>query len=649
MANRKHHPHLLDYSLWATVNVDLLEEEDRRRYLRLEPAVKAACDRIKTGVIMERFGVSASHITYLLDRCTSMDPDDGRLRGFRALVRTSQNARYVRKSELNPDKNGHGLAGAFHKLLDECPKARQWLHARLKPGGGTRYQAAGLPLFVIHQDFLDELRKHGRTADQYPFNVKRQGYEALCSYVKALIESGDTDAAIARFGKHALDGKDRNASKRSFFDPIVSFERAATDEWELPAIGTLTIVIGDEEVEVPLERSFFCPIVDFRQFAVLGWALTVPGRFNRFDVLHAFECAIAPPKRKRPKIFADLPKLNGQGLPALVVPHARGCRISSLTLDNHMVHLANDVLRGLRRRTGVIISFGQVKRWITRFVVEGLFSELQRRIGTVASTTGSGPDDPAVDDPVGKAVRYKITIGALRDLLGELVDQHNASRRRALFSATSNEVIARDCNPSQRFSILPRWSEEFMRDPKIAIEREYPTVRGNLATGAHPYVELDGEEYTNNVLMQSWEMIGHVLEIQIRGDFRTVKAFRMDGTEFGDLTVSGKYSKTPHTRDTRKAINKAVKADQFMRRATDPVRHYQNKQAEVALAAAKGQRRPKITKAGGRLFASLQVNANPANPPGVKYPVKVPQPAKSIKAKPRNRRERFGKGGSSDV
>ena len=641
MASRRFAPELLDYSKWPTVDVRLLAEPQGVRYLRLSGAVKAACDGVRSSEIKRRFGISRSLLHYHLARCISEDAD-GRPKGWRALALTTEREPYVRQAGLKAGPNGDGLSGAFGLLLRECPKVKQWLNARIKPDDGTKFQAAGLDLALIHQEFLTKLRKAGRRADQYPFTTRRHGYEALCAYVRKRIAEGDDDAARAKYGDQATARAGRNSGKIGLVRPMVAYERAAYDEYRCPDIETVTIEVEEgEQIELPLSRGWFCPIVDFKTAAILGWTYSIAGRFRAFELLKSFENAIHPPPRIKHPAFKDLEPLEDEGLPAAVVPAAAGRRICGLVVDNHLTHLANSVVVDLRRRSGVSISFGKVHSWVERSVVEGIFAEFQRVLKRLASTTGSGPSDPNVRDPVEKAVRYRIRAADVSALFDQLVARHNARRRRALMMATPNEAIAADWADSARLQIVPKYSSSFVDNPCIAVEVEWPTVRGSRKHHRTPYVQIDEVEYTNDLLRQSWSMLGKKLCVYIRGDFRTVRAFREDGTEFGVLHVSGVWAISPHTREVRKEINRLYRDQVFKDRSSDPVATYQHHLAGIAIQKGRGKRRPKITREAGKLARSLTVAGGPGDPPEYRYVLPAPSAPAPAQVKPRGRREFF--------
>ncbi len=609
MGNRNCAPELLDTSYWPSVNIELLSQKELDRFNRCKNAVQAACDGIKSGEITKRFGVSSSLLSYYIKRCTRI-ASDGRLVGFRALVKGSERIEYTRTIEsTNHGYRGAGLAGAFSQLLFRYEKSAAWLALKLEPNDERKVQPGSLNISGLHQQFLDQLKTEGCTDAEYPFITKRCGYEAFAAFINKSINEGNAALAVMKYGKSAAQAPGRNSGKIALLRPLFPFERVAYDEYELPNISTIEITTDDGNFSVPLSRSWFCPVVDFDCFAILGYSLSIAQNFNSGNLIQAFENSINPPPFVEHKFFDDLPHLSGQGLPSETVPNVKGRRISILCLDNHLAHFSNSVLIGLRKKTGIAITYGKVHSWIERNVVERIFSILQRRLEKLASTTGSGSSDFRVNDPVGNAVKFRINLTQLNALIENIVRRYNAQRLPAIFGATPNEKVARDWSDHARLQIVPKYLENFVNDSKISIESKWVTVRGDRAVHRTPYIQLDNVPYTNDILRQSWNLIGKKLLVEIRNDYRTVLAFREDGTEFGKLSVSGAWALHPHTKEIRKEIFQLIRAGEFDARSSDPVLHYQDKLAREALKSNKSGRKPRLTSEANKLARAIQVDS----------------------------------------
>lgn len=605
MHTRKYSPELLDTSKWPTVDTSLLSESDRIRYMKLEGAVKAWCNEEKPSSINKRFGVSRSLLFYYLQRCTA-NHSDGRLMGFRALIPNSERKQYISVAEeRNITEMGAGYAGAFHQLLAKHPSCSNWLEKQLDPQKSS-INPGGLNLTSLHSGFLTQLKKAGVSVQEYPFTTVRNGYSALCAYVRKRIAEGDDRWALMKYGENSQIYPKKNSGKISLFRPLYPFERVAYDEYQLPDIATVSIVTDDEEeAEVPISRAYFCPLVDFASESVLGYSFAIGRSFSSKNIGKAFECAINPPLVQEHPAFSNFAKLDGEGFPTSVIPGVKGRRFGTLCLDNHLSHLSNSVVIDLRNRVGVTITYGAVRSWIERNVVERIFSELQLELSRLPSTTGSGIGDIKVSNPVGQAVKHKIRVKDLLALVHKLVARHNAITRPGLYGLSPNVCIAKSWGATSRLQIVPLYSDDFIQSPQISVEKELVTVRGDRSKGRVPYVQLDEVEYTNDYLRQNWSMIGKKLIVHIVEDFRSVVAYRPEGTEFGRLSVSGGWAVRSHTRETRKQINRLRKDGKMDYRSGDPVGSYIEYLAEIALKTTKNKKTPKITREANALARVL--------------------------------------------
>ena len=560
-----------DYKTWPSVDTSALSEADKCRYIKLHDAIVDVCQGSLPRTICNRYGISKSLMAYYLDRCLKTHPD-GKIFGFRALISYSRSEDYRRHADIDHKYSRYGFSGAFSKIMIDNPGIEEWLISQLE---GKRVAGIGVKISSLHQEFLNELRNSGFKTNQYPFTTSRHAYEAFSVHVKKLLSSDNSAMHSTFWGEGASQGGGRN-EKSAILKPVVSLERCAYDEYSLPSITTIQVSLDYESAEIPLSRLYFCPVVDYFSAAILGFSLSIGRGFNSSDISKAFEFFISPIEYKEDIIFSGSEKLSGEGFPAEAIPFFKGRRISNLCLDNHLSHLANSVVVELRSRTGISVTFGPVNSWINRYVVEGIFSELQEDLRVLPSSTGSGPRDPLVADPVSKALKYKIHINYIIALVNKLCRRHNAQRRRALMSLTPNERISIDWDDESRFSIVPKYSGDFLMEPEISVEKIWVTVRGNQSKSRSPYIQLDEVQYTNDILRQSWCLIGEKLCVHIKGDYRTVKAFKEDGGYFGVLSVSGVWALTPHGREDRKEINRLYREGVFTDRTTDPVRMFQN-------------------------------------------------------------------------
>lgn len=630
-------PEALEYPKWPGVNPDLLPKEKKERFFRLKSAIEAACDGVKSSAICKKYGVSRAEIHHFLNRCTAVHPD-GRLWGYRALVKGCRQASFHRRTAAvqSEGDDGAGLAGAFMQLLEQHPKVKTLISKATGGMDSKRYKEAGLNLLSLHQSMKTLLKEEGVLPHMYPFNTKNQGYISLTKYIGALIAKGGNAPAAARYGSSAVDGLQSGTGKKGVFQPRHPLEAVAYDEQQLPFIGTLVIEADGKEIDVPLHRGYLCLMASMKNGAILGYSISIVSRFRTLDLLNTFETFLKPWVPRKLTI-PGLKYREGAGLPSGVVPQIRGQRIGILNLDNHLTHWANPVVGHLRRRTGAIIRFGKVKQWIARAAVEGIFAELQKRgFSRLLSTTGSGPDDPAVKDPVVQAVKHKIRMEHLLEILDVLIANHNALERRSLWNKTPNEDLAFHYGEGRDIDIVPRFEETFLQDPQVAVEIVVATVRGSRKDGRRPYIQLDYGHYTNDILQQSWAMLGQRLQVHIQGDYRKVRTFREDGTEFGVLAVTGHWAQSFHTREVRKEINQLHDEKIIDKYAEDPIIAYTEYKAHEAIRDHK-KKKQKLTRAAGDLAQAMHAAPDPA----YRYQIKDKDAEELPRLKARGRKDFF--------
>lgn len=606
MMQREMSTDLLNYREWPAVDEHSLPDKLRERFSRLKSAVEACIDGVKSSEIQKRFGVSNQYLHYLLSRCAAIH-FDGRPWGYRSLRKYQHQIGYTRKKapKACEGTDGKGLSGSWSQLVVRNETVRTLIFKAIEPAIHSNTKEAGLNIAALHGRIIRALADAGWT--EYPMATKNMGYVALTKFIKKLIAAGHAGAAESAFGGACFDALQAMTNKHGLMRPRRAFDVVCYDEQTLPFIGTIEIEIDGVPIEVPLHRCYLCLMVDEKSFASLGYQVTIDDRIRARDLLCSYEMALTP---WQPKVLSvsTLSYLPGAGLPSGVVPEAQGRRIRILKLDNHLTHYAQSVTGHLRSRAGVILTFGRVRHWISRHVVEGLFAELQKRgFRRLPSTTGTGPTDPAVANPVGKAIERKMRWDDLLELIDVLLANHNAIRRRGLKMKTPNETIGLDFAPNSSGSVVPLMSSERRSDPQIAVEVIKRIVRGSRKRGRRPYVQIDGARYTSDLLSESWAMVGKPLHLHVRGDFRKVRAFLITGEEFGPLEVEGHWGMEFHTRQVRQEINRLHREDVLKRRCQgDDVANYMDHLARQATHGKRGKQPPKLSSSANRLAAALR-------------------------------------------
>jgi hypothetical protein len=140
-------------------------------------------------------------------------------------------------------------------------------------------------------------------------------------------------------------------------------------------------------------------------------------------------------------------------------------------------------------------------------------------------------------------------------------------------------------------------------------------VRGYLALGVRPHINLYGVRYTNMVLASSAQLIGQSLRVYINADdLRCVRAFLADGSELGVLDAQGAWRVLPHNLTLRREILKAKNSRSSGHMAAEnPIDAY----VQTKVAAANRSRRAASDAARTlRLLANAPTAKTPAGPLG---------------------------------
>jgi hypothetical protein len=140
-------------------------------------------------------------------------------------------------------------------------------------------------------------------------------------------------------------------------------------------------------------------------------------------------------------------------------------------------------------------------------------------------------------------------------------------------------------------------------------------VRGYLALGVRPHINLFGVRYTNMVLASSAQLVGQSLRIYINADdLRCVRAFLADGSELGNLDAQGAWRVMPHNLTLRREI---LKASSSRASSHTPVENPFEAYVQTKVATAGRSRRAASDAARTlRLLANAPTAKTPTGPLG---------------------------------
>lgn len=589
----------LDRKAWSGVDTTGMSDADQTRFNRLKSAVDLYLDGSPPRAVQAAFGVSRAWLNKKLHNCVQRHPD-GRLQGYRGLLKDALPRAYVREKAIAGGRDGFGAAGGFGKLLVDQPWISALIKAATKGKRGKNVTEAGLNVMALHREMVAGLKERGFTDADYPLHTTTKGYAPLLKHINSLILKGDADLRRAKYGDAIDPALDSRSGKVSWLTAHRPMSLVCYDEQVLPLIGTLVLELQDREIHVPMQRCSLCILVDEYTGAALAYFISMRRRIAASDVLKVFEALLTPWQ----PMELTVPGLRygaGAGFPSGAVAGFVGARISFLKGDNDLVHLAKSVLQHAVDRTGMNLQYGELARPIARQAVEHVFALLQTRfLSRVPSTTGSGPGDPRVDDPVGKAVGMEIKMSDILQIVDIALATLNNTPRPSLYNATPLEELRREFS-GPRGSVIPHWPKRLVEDPRFPSEILQMTIQGSIEDGRHPYVEHIDGTYTNDYLTDAWHLIGTKLTVHIHDDFRTLLCYNEDGSEFGTLWVTGRWRHSYHTKAIRQEIMAAKGKDDFeFGRDDDPVAMYKEHLARQA-AKKVARKNPKISPEANRL------------------------------------------------
>jgi hypothetical protein len=228
-----------------------------------------------------------------------------------------------------------------------------------------------------------------------------------------------------------------------------------------------------------------------------------------------------------------------------------------MRLDNAKANLASDTMTALCEFIGCVADMGPPHPPDDRPYIERFF-------GTVASTlssrlpgyTGSHPKDVrrALADPKGN-LRLFVSLAEMEELMEASIAGYNATPHAGLNGRTPLEAMEYMVRGKGQ---MLGWLPEAKRRTMCLMQTAHRCrVRGYLAQGTRPHINLFQVRYTSDVLAGSSALLGKELRIYYNcDDLRTVRAFLADGSELGILKAQGAWGEIRHDLKLRREIMK---------------------------------------------------------------------------------------------
>ena len=557
-------------STWKSVLTDSMSLEQKELFLKRKKAVDMYINGNSINDIVKETGLHRTEPSRLVNRCSELD-ENGMPFGYSALIPYKRQSSYDRKADNGSDSKG--LSGAFSTLLLKYTDLENFIRSTYFARKDSPKEKNITPM-ILHEKFLKECRKIGLTESDYPFITNDLGQRSLYRYLNEL-EREKSSSAIFRYGENAIQkfhavGK----GQRMSLPATRPFAQVQLDGHKIDCIMTVKIknIDGDYEL-LPISRIWLLTVIDVATRTILGHYITLNTEYDRFDVLKCIKNAIEPKERI---IFTiegfHYPK--EEGFHSLAIPTTEWALFDEIMLDNAMAHLAKDVVGQISEYLKCSLNFGPVATPERRGIIERFFQALETRgYHRLASTTGTGINDPRKKNAEKDAIKYEISSSDIIELTEILIAQYNNTPHENLNGFTPLQIM------KQRMErgLIPRFlPTEYRENFTILSFVETRKVRGSVESGRRPYVRYLNVEYRNDVLSKAYSLVGRTLSLKINPeDLRFIEAYYEDGSEFGMLFASGKWVNTKHSLKDRERINqylytKKIKLTQF----DDPIDIY---------------------------------------------------------------------------
>ncbi|MDP9014229.1 MAG: hypothetical protein M3O41_16525 [Pseudomonadota bacterium] len=607
---------LRDLTAWPQLDTSTLSPDVRDIVNRRQRAIRAYLEGQPLRFIQIEYAISRTQIIRCLNRCLSLH-EDGRVYGWRALLPYQHTREYVRQAA--PATGPYGHAGAFHQFLADHPEIAAGLEKAIL---STKVIDAVRESRFSHAEtyghFRRLCRRGGVSQTRYPLNTQDQGRRSVSRYARELLRAHFAMAAGRTGGGDARVRARVGLGKAAPMVAEMPLDLVSIDAHRLNLIGCIGIPTPTRVELIPIHRMQFLPIVDHYSTAVLGYHVAMGREPGALDVIKAARNALTPWK-PRVLTLPDHRYPDGAMMPSAALPEAVGLCWNTLWVDNASIHCAIDVSEGLRRRLGCAMNFGPVRQWYRRPLVESLFSALERSgFLRLPNTTGTGPADPHRPDAAKNAVKYKMLVAEMLDLIDIVVCTYNGTPRDSLGHASPLERLS-DAVLGASSSWLPRvlpplppWA------PEIGVTVLVKTVRGDTKQGRRPYIQYANVRYTNPILASAYDLIGREIRVHVSlDDLRTMKAFLPSGEEIGVLTAATGWNRTPHDVALRRDVLVAIR-DKTLRVAPgdDPLQSFLVLKAQQAIEHrdAKRSRRYRVSPEATALAKAMQVTAQTVPP-----------------------------------
>ncbi|MHB1991382.1 hypothetical protein [Metallibacterium scheffleri] len=585
----------IDYSTWAEISTEGLEQIECRRISLLTSAIKAYVDGQLFDPSLKSDGIYRATLLRAFNRCITLDAS-GRPFGWAGLCRGLRVHSPVRRKALEacgPSKRA-GLTGALTQFLcshaDLAEKFGAYLYANAKREPGNE---ARLRVKSAHQKFIKLCKDHGVQVHEWPLCTRQLGYESIRQFAGHFLDAHYDDIVATQFGDRAKARSRTGTGHPSRLVATRPFDIIEIDEHRCQFMGSIGVPTPEGTRWFPMERITIIVVADRFLALVLGYKVLFRREANSGDLLDALNCAVGNGK---PSVaFEGCQVEFGKGLPSeLGGPFSR-CGWNQLLFDNALIHLAEEIIGRVRDLIGCDVNFGPVRHFERRPTIENIFGLLENAgFRRIQSTTGTSPQDPMRQQPDKVAVDAKLSVQQILGFIESVILDHNGVASKSNFgSFPLARLEAAWHDVDKKGIIIPVLPSLPPGVADLDVSVVPLTVRGDRKSGRRPYFTFEQEAYTGPLLACDWSLLGtHAVGHVKREAIRSILVFSLSGVRIDTATVMGRWRHSEHSRDLRAHVNSLIKAQRLkVGYSEDPVHKF----LESVKAGTKDQAAPQVS------------------------------------------------------
>lgn len=553
---------------WAKASQESLTDPEKCKMNVLTSAIQDYVGGKSINSFLKLHNIPWETFHRAFNRCLAQD-QFGRKLGWRGLLPNIRVVTPTRNKPLKQSGRGGrgGLTGSLQLLFSTLPAIKKSYDAYLYANAKRRLtNESKLRHKSAHQKFIALCKEHGIAENQWPLNTQKLGKGAIYLYVKNFLRAHYDDIVATQYGQKAKAKSATGKGIPSRLTASRTLDIIELDEHRCHFFGAIGVETDNGLRWLTLPRMVLILAVDRKLGTILGYKAIFEREADAEDVLEVLHIVSVGGSSHIYSNDKYQLKTKG-GFPSAVATLFKACSFNQLLLDNALVHLALSVVTRARDILGCDINYGPVAKFERRPNVEGIFSALVRAgFHRLASTTGTGPQDPARQNAEQAAVKQRLTLNEVLDLIDAIIADHNGKTGKRNFGYGPLRQLDDLVNDVDGFGMLfPELPELPIHVAPLNVSVVELTIRGNKNDGRNPHVYYLEEEYFGVDIAERWDLLDKPLVIAHiqRDDIRMLELFTQAGVKLGTVTVRGRWRHSPHSANLRRIINKLIRDGQL--------------------------------------------------------------------------------------